>query len=941
VVDPGTARISRYSQRLKVQRLPIEPVSQASARQRAGRCGRTAPGICVRLYAEADYDARPEFTDPEILRTNLASVILRMAALDLGDIDAFGFVEPPDRRSVNDGIALLHELGAFDANAKSDRRRLTPLGRRLAELPLDPRLGRMVLEAERNGCVREVLVITAALSIQDPRERPLERQAAAVQSHARFRDPESDFVGYLNLWNHLAEQQRVLSSNQFRRLCRNEFLNYQRVREWQDLESQLRTLVRGMGISINRGDPAPADAIHMSLLAGLLSHIGLRDIEKPEYVGARGARFAVFPGSTLFRRNTRWVMAAELVETSRLWAREVARIQPEWAEGLAGHLVKRSFSEPHWEADQGSVIALEKVLLYGLPLVAGRKVQYGRVDPVLSRELFIRHALVEGDWRTHHEFFHANRALLEEVDELQARARRRDIMVDDDTLYDFYDARVGAEVVSARHFDAWWKRVRRARPDLLNFERGMLVTDRVRRLDRDDYPDVWRQGELSLPLTYQFEPGTDSDGVTVHIDLTLLGQVSPEGFDWQIPGLRQELVTALIRSLPKAVRRSFVPVPEYAADFLDRAGPADGPLLPALERHLRQRTGVTVARADWNLDRVPRHLRLTFRVTDAETVVAEGPDLAALRRELAGEARDAVADVADDVERTGLTTWTPGTLARVIERQRAGRSVRAYPALVDERHSVAVRVFATEEEQRRAMWTGTRRLLLLDVPTPVPVLSRRLSTAVKLGLTRYPYGNVPDLLEDCVSCAVDALVAGAGGPAWDTEGYTRLREAVKAGLPDTTAEIVTATEKVVAAAHEVRGQLAAPAPPALRGSVDDMRAQLVALIQPGFVTATGSAHLRDLARWVTAIGRRLEKAPRHPARDREWMAQVADVRAEYDDLLAVLPPPLRERDDVREVRWMIEELRVSLFAQELRTPYPVSDVRVLRVLDRLRAELTD
>jgi ATP-dependent helicase HrpA len=454
VVDPGTARISRYSQRLKVQRLPIEPVSRASANQRKGRCGRTSDGICIRLYSEADFDSRPEFTDPEILRTNLASVILQMAALDLGDIDAFGFVDPPDRRSVNDGVALLRELGAFEMGAGN---RLTPLGRRLAQLPVDPRLGRMILQAEVNGCVREVLIVTAVLSIQDPRERPLDKREAADAKHARFRDPESDFVTYLNLWNYLTEQQRELSSNQFRRLCRTDFLNYLRVREWQDLESQLRQIMRTMGVTLN-GEPAPPAALHTSLLAGLLSHIGVRDLEKPEYIGARNARFAVSPGSTLFRRSARWVMAAELVETTRLWARDVARIEPEWAERLAGHLVRRTYSEPHWDAEAGSVRALEKVTLYGLPLVASRKVHYGRIDPALSRELFIRHALVEGDWRTRHEFFHHNRALADEVRELEERARRRDIVVDDETLFAFYDARVGADVVSARHFDTWWKR---------------------------------------------------------------------------------------------------------------------------------------------------------------------------------------------------------------------------------------------------------------------------------------------------------------------------------------------------------------------------------------------------------------------------------------------------------------------------------------------------
>ena len=933
VVDPGTARISRYSQRLKVQRLPIEPVSQASANQRKGRCGRTSDGICIRLYSEADFDGRPAFTEPEILRTNLASVVLQMAALDLGDIAAFPFVEPPDRRSIHDGVLALQELGAFDPAVTDVRRRLTPLGRKLAQLPVDPRLGRMILEAQNNGCVREVLIITAALSIQDPRERPLDRQQAATEKHARFRDPDSDFVAYLNLWNYLQEQQKALSSSQFRRLCKNDFLNYSRVREWQDLESQLRQVVKGMSVDLNAVAAEPTK-VHISLLAGLLSHLGLRDLDKPEYIGARGARFAIFPGSTLFRKNPRWVMAAELVETSRLWGRVAARIEPEWAERLAGHLVKRRYHEPHWEASQGSVVAMEKVTLYGLPLVAGRKVQYGRIDPVLSRELFIRHALVEGDWRTHHVFFHDNRALLDEVEELENRARRRDILVDDETLFAFYDGRIGAEVVSAQHFDTWWKRVRRSEPDLLNFEKAMLVNERAAGFDQANYPDVWRQGELELALTYQFEPGTEADGVTVHIPLPILNQVSADGFDWQIPGLREELVTALIRSLPKTLRRNFVPVPDYAANFLDTT-PVSGPLLDALEAWLRRLTGVIVSRSAWDLTKVPAHLSVTFRV-DADGAVTEGKDLAALKRQLAPKSRELVAEAADGVERSGLTTWNPGTLAKVVQRRRGGYPVTAYPALVDERDSVAVRVFSTAAEQAREMWAGTRRLLLIEVPTPIPLLSRRLSNQVKLGLTRYPYSNVPDLLEDCVMAALDAVIERAGGPAWDDAGYARLRDEARANLLDVTVDIVVTVEKIVAAAHEVRSGLGPPANAALQPSIEDMRAQLVALIQPGFVTATGTRHLSDLPRYLKAIGRRLEKLPTNQVRDREWMDQVIEVRAEYDDLLAALPPHRRGEDAVREIRWMIEEFRVSLFAQELRAAYPVSEVRLFRAMDQLR-----
>ncbi|HEU0288154.1 MAG TPA: ATP-dependent RNA helicase HrpA, partial [Nocardioidaceae bacterium] len=505
VIDPGTARISRYSQRLKVQRLPIEPVSQASANQRAGRCGRTSDGICIRLYSEEDYDGRPAFTEPEILRTNLASVLLAMIDLGLGDLADFPFLDPPDRRNVRAGLDLLVELGAIGADRKPDRpRRLSKIGKRLARLPLDPRLGRMVLEADRNGALREVLIIVAALSIQDPRERPPDHEQAADAKHARFADPESDFAAYLNLWRYLRQQRRELSGNQFRRMCRDEYLHYLRVREWQDVHTQLGQISRDLGLRRDSAD-APSDEVTKSMLAGLLSHVGLRDPDIRDYLGARGARFAVFPGSGLFRKPPQWLVAAELVETSRLWARENARVDPAWVESLAGHLIKRTYSEPHWERKRGAVMAYERVTLYGVPLAERRPVTYSRIDPELCRELFIRHALVEGDWQTRHRFFQANRELLDEVEGLEDRIRRRDLRVDDETLFGFYDDRIGEEVVSAAHFDTWWKRVRRDQPDLLDFERALVTRAEAEPVDVETaFPDEWRHDDMAMPLSYVF-----------------------------------------------------------------------------------------------------------------------------------------------------------------------------------------------------------------------------------------------------------------------------------------------------------------------------------------------------------------------------------------------------------------------------------------------------
>ncbi|MET8850367.1 ATP-dependent RNA helicase HrpA [Amycolatopsis sp. NPDC004625] len=930
VVDPGTARISRYSHRTKVQRLPIEPVSQASANQRKGRCGRTSDGICIRLYSEEDFESRPEFTDPEILRTNLASVILQMTSLGLGDIAAFPFVEPPDRRQVSDGVGLLQELGAFSST--SSDRTLTDIGRKLAQLPVDPRMGRMVLEAAKNGCVREVMIIAAALSIQDPRERPAEKQQAADAQHARFADPTSDFLAYLNLWEYVAEQQKALSGNQFRRMCRTEYLNYLRLREWQDIFSQLRQLAKPLGISLNtNASPVDPQRVHTSLIAGLLSHIGLKDPAKGDYLGARGARFGVFPGSALFKKQPRWVMSAELVETSRLWARVNARIEPEWVEPLAGHVVKRSYSEPHWERKQGAVIATEKVTLYGVPLIADRRVNYGRIDPELSRALFIRHALVEGDWQTRHHFFAENRALLEEVEDLENRARRRDILVDDQTLYEFYDARVPADVVSVRHFDSWWKKARHAEPDLLSFEKSMLINESAGSVREGDYPDSWTQGTQVFKLTYQFEPGADADGVTVHVPLPVLNQVTPDGFDWQVPGLRAELVTQLIKSLPKALRRNFVPAPDTARDVLSRVSPSDGPLLEVLGRELRAWRGITVPYADWDPASVPDHLKMTFRVVDERgRKVAEGKDVSALQRRLAPKVRETISKAANTLEKAGLTKPSFGALPKVFESTQRGHDVKAYPALVDEGASVAVRLLDTPAQQAHAMWAGTRRMLRLNLNSPMKFITRSLSNSSKLALNRNPHGSVAALLEDCVDCAVDALMAAGGGPVFDETGFKVLLEKVRAGLHPEVLGVLADVEKILRAANDVEVQL-----PSTRGpaeSLADIRTQLSSLVYPGFVTETGAARLRHVVRYLQGISRRLEKLVSEPTRDLQRTADIAWITREYEDALASLPPGTSS-PALREVRWMIEELRVSFFAQTLGTAHPVSLKRITKALD--------
>ncbi|WP_037370213.1 ATP-dependent RNA helicase HrpA [Amycolatopsis orientalis] len=927
VIDPGTARISRYSHRTKVQRLPIEAISQASANQRKGRCGRTSDGICIRLYSEEDFESRPEFTDPEILRTNLASVILQMTSLGLGDMAAFPFVEPPDRRQVTDGVQLLQELGAFEQGVSS---KLTEVGRKLALLPVDPRMGRMVLEAARNGCVREVMIIAAALSIQDPRERPAEKQQAADAQHARFADPTSDFLSYLKLWEYVSEQQKTLTGNQFRRMCRAEYLNYLRIREWQDIFGQLRQLAKPLGITLST-TPADPQRVHTALISGLLSHIGLKDPAKGDYLGARGARFAVFPGSALFKKQPRWVMSAELVETSRLWGRVNARIEPDWVEPLAQHVVKRSYSEPHWERKQGAVMATEKVTLYGVPLVADRRVNYGRIDPEVSRELFIRHALVEGDWHTNHRFFAENRALLDEVEDLENRARRRDILVDDQTLFEFYDARVPEDVVSVRHFDSWWKKARRTDPDLLSFEKSMLINEVAGAVRESDYPDSWTQGTHVFKLTYQFEPGAGADGVTVHIPLPVLNQVTPDGFDWQVPGLRGELVTQLIKSLPKTLRRNFVPAPDTAADALTRMSPSDGPLLDILGDELHAMRGIDIPRSAWDLSAVPDHLRMTFRVVDERGKrVAEGKDLDELKRRLAPRVRETISKAANSIEKAGLVQPSFGELPKVFASTRRGHDVKAYPALVDEGKSVAVRLLDTPAEQQHAMWAGTRRMLRLNLNSPMKFITRSLSNSSKLVLNRNPHGSVAGLLEDCVDCAVDALMAAAGGPAWDEAGFAALLEKVRAGLNPKVLEVLTEVERILRAAIDVETRLADTRGPA--ESLADIRRQLDGLVHAGFVTETGADRLPNVVRYLRGIERRLEKLPLEQTRDLQRMADVAWITKEYEDAMAALPPGTSS-PALAEVRWMIEELRVSFFAQTLGTAHPVSLKRITKALD--------
>ena len=968
VIDPGTARISRYSYRTKVQRLPIEPISQASANQRKGRCGRVSEGICIRLYSEEDFNNRPEFTDPEILRTNLASVILQMTALGLDDIEAFPFVDAPDKRHIQDGVKLLEELGAIqpkkyksrdgarlptrakDVSANKNGTRyetcaieseekkqgweLTPIGRQLAQLPVDPRLAKMLLSAVDFGSVYEVMIIVSALSIQDPRERPTDKQQASDEKHRRFADKKSDFLAFLNLWNYVQAQQKELTKNQFRRQCQKDFLNYLRIREWQDIYQQIRLAVREMGLPIN-SEKAEYQQIHTALLSGLLSHIGLKEAEKQQYLGARNAHFAIFPNSVLFKKQPKWVMAAELVETSKLWGRMVAEIEPEWIEPLAEHLTKKSYSEPRWSKSHGAVVADEKVSLYGVPIVAARPVNYGAIDPIVSREIFIQSALVEGDWNTKHKFFKQNQQLIREVEELEHKSRRRDILVDERTLFEFYDQRIGTDVVSQKHFDTWWKKAEKQDPELLNFERSFLINDDAEQVSKLDFPNFWHQGNLKLKLTYQFEPGTDADGVTVHIPLPLLNQVEMTGFDWQIPGLREELVIALIKSLPKSYRRNFVPAPNYAQAFLGRAVPLEKPLLDTLIYELRRMTGITVEAEHWHWEQIPSHLKMTFRVVDENgKKIAESMNLDELKFSLKDRVQESISAVADDgIEQSGLHIWSFAELPQCYEQKQRGFSVKAFPAIVDEKDAVGIKLFETEFEQSVAMQQGLRRLLLLNVPSPIKYLHEKLPNKAKLGLYFTPFGRVLDLIDDCIACAVDKLIADFGGFVWNEESFDKLRDFVRENVNEVTVDIAQKVEQILTLTHQLNQRLKGKMDFTMAFALSDMKSQISGLIYQGFVQKSGYARLPDLLRYLQAIDKRMDKLAQDVNRDRAAMLRVEQVQQAYQQLLAKLPKSKPISDEVAEIRYMIEELRVSLFAQQLGTKYQVSEKRVLMVIN--------
>jgi ATP-dependent helicase HrpA len=887
-----------------------------------------APGTCIRLYSEEDFAGRPPFTEPEILRTNLASVILQMASLGLGDVAAFPFVEPPDARAITDGIVLLEELGALERAQRAGAEvRLTRMGRRLARLPVDPRLARMVLEAERNGCVAEVLVIAAGLSIQDPRERPRDAPEKAAELHRRFDQDGSDFLSYLSLWRYLREEQRELGSSAFRRMCKSELLHHLRVREWQDLHSQLRQITRGIGLEVRPlAHEVDGDAVHESLLAGLLSHIGMWDEERKEYRGARETRFVLAGGTALGKRRPKWVMAAELVETNRLRARTVAAVRPERIERVAGHLVTRSHGEPWWDRDRGASLVEERVSLYGLPVVPRRRVGYERVDPADAREMFLRHALVEGEWDAPHAFLAANHERLVEVLALEHRVRR-DLFVGEDALVDWFAARVPEEVTTGRRFDRWWKGARTEHPELLTLTQRDLIDPAVEAIDHDAYPDWIELGATHLPVTYTDQRGDDLDGVSVDVPLVLLDQAEGLRLDWQVSGFREELVSALIRTLPKDVRRHVTPVADTARSILATSGPADGPLLEVLAAELARRAGVPVRLSRANLEQVPDHLRVTYRaVDDRGRPIAWSKDLPALRARMRARRRAAVAAAAPMAEVEGLRAWTVGAIPRSLAITHDGQPLTAHPTLVDEGDSVALRVVPTEAEQRVAMWGGTRRLLLLQLGSPLRTLDKALPNATKLALAASAHLRPADVYQQAASAAVDQLLLEAGGPVWDEAAFTALLKVVKARFAPVAVAAATVVGDIAAVVASIDDRLATMLAPALDDTVVDAQAHLDRLLHPGWITAAGVDRLPDVLRYVQGLEHRLTKAVGQPDRDRVKIPPVKALEREY----ARLAP----RDVDGSVRTMLEELRVATFAQPL-AKGGVSEQKVRKALGGL------
>ncbi len=940
VIDPGFARLSRYSYRTKVQRLPIEPVSQASANQRKGRCGRVSAGICIRLYSEEDFLARPEFTDAEILRTNLAAVILQMLQMRMGDIHKFPFIDPPDHRLINDGFKLLQELHAVD-----DKQRLSATGKQLAQLSVDPRLARMLLAAGELGCVREVLIIASALSVQDPRERPADKKQAADQQHRRFWHEQSDFLAFVKLWDYFEQQRQELSQNQLRKQCKKDFLSYLRWREWRDVHRQLHIVARQLGLK-EQAEPAAYETLHRALLTGLLGNLGF-NLEEREYLGARNRKFGIFPGSSQFKKTPKWLVAAELLETSRLFAHSVAKIEPQWALDAAQHLVKCNHFEPHYEPRSGRVMAYEKVTLYGLTLVEKQSVDFSRLDPAVCRQVFIRSALVEGRYLRKQRrgkppaFLVHNQRLIEELNDLEAKSRRRDILADDDELYAFYDERLPAQIISRASFDKWREQAERQDTGLLFVPRERLMQRGVEDITQAQFPDRLEWKGVEFPLDYHFEPGHIDDGVSLQVPVSQLHQIPEQRLDWLVPGMLRDKCIGLIKGLPKNLRKHFVPVPDLVDKCLAALKPDNQPLTEGLSLQLKRQTLVEVPAEAWRPVDMDDFYRFNIQVLDEQgKIIDRGRDLIELRARYREQAQENIQSAASSLERENIRTWDFDELPESVQLKRGGISIRAYPALVDKAQSVAFQVLDDAREAEHQSRRGMARLLLSEHSQTVKYLHKELLKGDELALSVAGIGKRDAVVDDLLMGGAAQLVLGPDEPLPRSreqfeQRSNQLRDQLVAHSQELAQVISKSLTQLVAVKKQLK-QHRQMLP--LAFTLSDIQAQLQQLFASGLIYRIAEDWLRQYPRYLQALEIRLEKASLDPHKDRLLLGEVAphwerlerSLEREGELSLAFNPA-------LREYRWAIEELRVSLFAQTLKTRMPISTKR----LDKLWQQVKD
>ena len=983
VIDAGTARVKRYSYRSKVEQLLVEPISQAAANQRAGRCGRVSDGICIRLYDEKEFTGRPAFSDPEILRSSLAGVILRMKALGLGSVEDFPFLEAPPKRAISDGYQLLAELGAVD-----DFNELTPIGHELSRLPLDPRVGRMILEARHRECLTEVLIIAAAFSVQDVRDRPLEHQQAADAAHKKFDDEKSEFMGDLKLWKwldeargghgqgrgaaatHAADAPPKLSVRKQEQLLRDNFISPRRVREWRDLHAQLHTVVAEHGWRLN-GTPATYEQLHLSMLSGLLGNIGCKSDEDEWYLGARGIRFYRHPGVNLSKKPGRWIVAAELVETTRLFGRGLAAIEPQWLPQIAGHIIKTQLLEPHWEKKAAEVIALERATLYGIVIYSNRRVNFGNVDAAAAREIFIREALVAGEWETKLPFIAANRKLIAQVEELEHKSRRQDVLVDDELIHAFYDQQLPADVCSGHSLERWYRDEAKRQPNLLQLTREELMRHEAAGITTAAFPKVLRLGGVDCPAAYLHEPGDAKDGVTVTVPIYSLNQVNEDRCDWLVPGMLKDKVLALVKSLHQRPRSRLVPLPDYADAFIAASEFARGGLIDVLLKSVRDKTAIDVKRADFKLEQVPPHLFMNFRIVDEHgRQLGLGRSLAALKAELGGQARSAFqalaalkvvalappTSVAASPAAQGASTepqrsagrapaaveslaasatqkysaWTFGELPELMELRQGAQALVGFPALIDKGDHVEIEVFDEPDVAARKHRAGLRRLVALQIRDALKYLERNIPDLQKMAAAYMPLGTSEELRTQIIDVALDRAFLADPLPT-DAAAFTRRIDAGRGRLTLVANEIArSAATILVEYAAAVRKIKDARAP---KEVADDVAAQLARLMPKRFVADTHWLQLAHLPRYVKGIVMRLDKLRADPARDAQRLAELRPLEQRWARQLAERKGVVDAR--LQEFRWLLEELRISLFAQELRTPQPVSVKRLEKVWAQL------